>query len=151
MRATLRLFVAPVFVLIAILSAFAGENLQLNSKLDYTSDSQDGPLITGAHMADGVAVGKPAYVILYGEGCYNSKRQASRTVNLYQRYKGRVQFVIVDLDHPLSPAQQDLSKAYYRGYIPHVVVLDASGVPVYNSSGEVKEGVISGLLDKALR
>lgn len=58
-------------MLIAILFAFAGENLQLNSKLDYTSDSQGGPLITGARMADGVAVGKPAYVILYREGCYS--------------------------------------------------------------------------------
>ena len=34
---------------------------------------------------------------------------------------------------------------------PHVVVLDASGAPVYNSSGEVEERVISGFLDKALR
>ncbi len=147
----MRLFVIPAFMLIAILPAVAGENLQVNSKLDYTSDSQDGPLIAGDHMADGIAAGKPAYVILYGEGCYNSKRQARRTVSLYQKYKGRVQFVIVDLDHPLPSAQQDLRKAYYRGYIPHVVVLDASGAPVYNSSGEVEESVISGLLDKALR
>jgi hypothetical protein len=106
-------------------TAFAGENLQLNPKLDYTSDSQDGPLITGERMDDGVSAGKPAYILLYGEGCYNSKRQARRTVSLYEKYKGRVQFVIVDLDHPLSDAQQGLQKKYYRGYIPHGVVLDA--------------------------
>lgn len=132
-------------------TAFSADNLRLNSKLDYTSDSQDGPLITGDHMEDGVVAGKPTYVILYGEGCYNSKRQARRTVSLYEKYKGRVQFVVVDLDHRLSPAQQELEKKYYRGYIPHVVVLDASGAVLYNSSGEVEESTISGLLDKALR
>ena len=102
-------------------------------------------------MDAGVTPGKPAYLLLYGEGCYNSKRQARRTVSLYEKYKGRVQFVIVDLDHPLSTGQRELEKKFYRGYIPHVVVLDASGAPVYNSSGEVDEAAISTLLDKALR
>lgn len=135
----------------AVLPALAGDNLRLNSRLDYSSDSQDGPLITGDRMEDGFSAGKPAYVILYGEGCYNSKHQARRTVNLYEKYRGRVQFVIVDLDHPLSTAQQELKKKYYKGYIPHVVVLDASGAALYNSSGEVEESVISGYFDKALR
>ena len=141
--------VAMVIALAA--SAFAGDNLKLNPKLDDSSDSQDGPLITGDNMDAGAAPGKPTYIILYGEGCYNSKHQAKRTVSLYEKYKGRVQFVVVDLDHQLSPAQQQVQKKYYRGYIPHVVVLDAAGSPVYNSSGEVEEGVISGVLDKALR
>ena len=132
-------------------TAFAGENLQLNPKLDYTSDSQDGPLITGERMDDGVSAGKPAYILLYGEGCYNSKRQARRTVSLYEKYKGRVQFVIVDLDHPLSDAQQGLQEKYYRGYIPHLVVLNAAGAVLYNASGEMDETAISGLLDRALR
>ena len=130
---------------------FGADNLKLNSHLDYSSDSQDGPLITGNDLDSGPVAGKPTYVIMYGEGCYNSKRQARRTVSLYGKYKGRVQFVVIDLDHALSPAQQQLQKKYYRGYIPHVVVLDANGAAVYNSSGEVDEGVISSLLDKALR
>ena len=148
MRSTL-ISAAMLFTL--ALSSFAGENLQLNSHLDYTSDSQDGPLITGDHMDAGVVAGKPAYVILYGEGCYNSKRQARRTVSLYEKYKDRVQFVIIDLDHKLSPEQKRLKEQYYRGYIPHVVVLDQSGKALYNSSGEVNEDVISQFLDKALR
>lgn len=131
--------------------AFAGDHLKLNSKLDYTSDSQDGPLITGEHMDAGFVAGKPAYVILYGEACYNSKRQARRTVELYNKYKDVVQFVIIDLDHHLSPSQDELKKKYYTGYIPHVIVLDKVGTPLYNSSGEVDASVISGLLDKALR
>ncbi|HWY21689.1 MAG TPA: hypothetical protein VNX26_10750 [Candidatus Acidoferrum sp.] len=146
----MKLFAAIAILMMTLIPAFAGDNLRLNSKLDYTSDSQDGPLITGEHMDEGFVAGKPAYVILYGEGCYNSKRQARRSVSLYEKYKGRVQFVVVDLDRPLSPAQEDLRKKYYKGYIPHVVVLDASGAAVYNSSGEVEESVISGLLDKEL-
>jgi thiol-disulfide isomerase/thioredoxin len=131
-------------------SVFAAENLKLNSHLDY-SDSQDGALITGDNMDAGFALGKPAYVIMYGEGCFNSKRQARRTVELYKAYKGRVQFVVIDLDHRLSPKQEELKKKYYAGYIPHVVVLDASGSAIYNSSGEVEDAVISRLLDNALR
>ena len=46
----------------------AAENLRLNPKLDYSSDSQDGPLITGDRMGDGLAQGKPSYIIFYGEG-----------------------------------------------------------------------------------
>jgi len=144
-------FVLMVAMLATVSGGFAADNLKLNPKLDYTSDSQDGPLITGDNMEAGVVAGKPTYVILYGEGCYNSKRQARRTVSLYEKYKGRVQFVAVDLDHPVSPAQQQLQKKYYRGFIPHVVVLDASGSAVYNSSGEVDENTIAALLDKTLR
>jgi hypothetical protein len=144
-----------VIVMLALIilpaSAFAGENLKLNPKLDYNSDSQDGPLVTGDNMDAGFVSGKPAYVIMFGEGCFNSKRQARRTVSLYEKYKGRVQFVIVDIDDRLAPAQKELKEKYFHGYIPHVVVLDASGAARYNSSGEVDEAVISGLLDKALR
>jgi len=148
----MRLFTISAVMLLALAaSAFAGENLRLNPKLDYTSDSEDGPLITGDNIDTGFVPGKPAYVIMYGEGCFNSKRQARRTVGLYEKYRGRVQFVVVDLDHQLSAEQQQLKKKYYRGYIPHVVVLDAAGSALYNSSGEVDDAVISGFLDKALR
>jgi hypothetical protein len=44
------------------------ENLKLNPRLDYSSDSQDGPLITGDKMEEGLQAGKPNYVIFYGEG-----------------------------------------------------------------------------------
>jgi len=145
----LTFFAVVLFGFCALSSA--ADNLKLNPKLDYTSDSQDGPLITGDHMQAGLVPGKPAYVIMYGEGCYNSKRQARRTVNLYEKYKGRVQFVVIDLDGYLSRDQQELRKKYYRGSIPHVVVLDSSGTPLHNAAGEVDEAVISGLLDRALR
>src|SRR5713226_10510705 len=92
----------------------AADNLKLNEHLDYSSDSQDGPLITGDHLEDGAASGKPSYVIIYGEGCFNSKRQARRTVELYEKYKDRVQFVVVDMDRQRSAAQEDLVNRFYK-------------------------------------
>ena len=138
-------------LLAATLPSFAGENLKLNPHLDFNSDSQDGPLITGDHMEGGMVAGKPSYVIMYGEACFNSKRQARRTVDLYAKYKGQVQFVIVDIDGYLSSAQRNLKKQYFQGRIPHVMVLDRSGAVLYNRSGEVDSAVISGLLDRAVR
>jgi thioredoxin-like negative regulator of GroEL len=132
-------------------NAFAADNLRLNQRLDYSSDSADGPLITGNHFGAGVQSGQPNYIIIYGESCFNSKRQAKRTVDLYEKYKGRVNFVIVDLDIGQSAAQQELLKKYYQGSIPHVVLLDKFGNAIYNSAGEVGSDQISALLDEALQ
>ena len=136
---------------LAMTRAYAADNLKLNEHLDYSSDSHDGPLITGEHLEAGAASDKPSYVIIYGEACFNSKRQARRTVDLYEKYKGRVQFVVVDMDRPRSSAQEDLVKRYYKGYIPHVTVLNKDGKIAYNSSGEVEEGEIAKVLDKTLK
>jgi hypothetical protein len=142
-------------VVLLLLSLFrvvhAADHLRLNPKLDYSSDSNDGPLITGDHLQDGIVAGRPNYIIIYGQGCFNSKRQARRTVELYGTYRGRVNFVVIDLDVPLKDAQQELLSRFYRGYIPHVVVLDTSGNPVYNSSGEVQFATISAILDRLLK
>jgi hypothetical protein len=134
-----------------VLPVRAAENLKLNQHLDYSSDSQDGPLITGDHLDDGPVAGEPAYIILYGEGCFNSKRQARRTVDLYEKYKGKVQFVVIDLDQKHTARQDELVKKFYKGYIPHVVVLNRNGEPAYNASGEVGEKEISKILDRALQ
>jgi hypothetical protein len=138
-------------IALATVPAYAAENLKLNDRLDYSSDSHDGPLITGDHLEDGAATDKPTYVIIYGEGCYNSKRQARRTVELYEKYKGKVQFAVVDLDKPRSPAQEGLVKKFYKGYIPHVAVLGRDGKIAYNNSGEVEADEISKILDKTLK
>jgi len=139
-----------LFAIVLALPLRAAENLKLNQHLDYSSDSHDGPLITGDHLDDGAAAGKPAYVIIYGEGCFNSKRQARRTVDLYEKYRGKVSFVVVDMDRKHSAAQDELVKKFYKGYIPHVVVLNRDGTAAYDASGEVDQEKISALLDKAL-
>jgi hypothetical protein len=136
-------------LLLAAPSLLAIDNLKLNPNLDYGSDSLDGPLITGTNAQSGFVSGKTNYVIMYGEGCFNSKRQARRTVELYNKYRSHVHFVVVDLDVQRSPEQQDLVKRYYKGYIPHVLVLDAHGEPLYNQSGEVDSGVIEDLFKRS--
>jgi hypothetical protein len=142
------------FFLSSMLSSpllFAIDNLKLNSKLDYSSDSLDGPLITGDDAQSGFVAGKPNYVIIYGEGCFNSKRQAQRTVELYNKYRSQVHFVVIDLDVQRSPEQQKLVKLYYKGYIPHVLVLDARGEALYNQSGEVGSEHIEDIFRNSLR
>jgi hypothetical protein len=126
------------------------DNVKLNPNLDYQSDSLDGALITGTDTQSGFVAGKPNYVIIYGEGCFNSKRQARRTVELYNKYRSQVHFVVVDLDVRRSPEQQRLVKQYYKGYIPHVIILDAHGTPLYNQSGEVESRAIEEIFQKAL-
>ena len=134
---------------LTVTTSFAIDNLKLNSQLNYSSDSLDGPLITGDDALSGFVAGKTNYVIIYGEGCFNSKRQARRTVELYNKYRNQVHFVVVDLDAKRSPEQQKLVKQFYKGYIPHVVVLDANGNPLYNSSGEVESKEIEAVFAKS--
>ena len=135
-------------LLLSASTLFAIDNLKLNTHLDYSSDSIDGPLITGSDAQSGFVLGKTNYVIMYGEGCFNSKRQARRTVELYNKYRSQVHFVVVDLDVQRSPEQQELVKKYYKGYIPHVVVLNAHGETLYNQSGEVDSAVIEDLFNR---
>ena len=126
-----------LLLLLGSQTVFGIENQKLNTKLDYQSDSLDGPLITGDDAQSGFVPGKTNYVIIYGEGCFNSKRQARRTVELYNKYRNQVHFVVVDLDVKRSPEQQQLVKRYYQGSIPHVLVLDPNGKALYDSAGEV--------------
>jgi hypothetical protein len=145
-------FLALVCVVaMSVSCSLAADNLKLNQHLDYSSDSHDGPLITGDHLDEGVVAGKPAYIIFYGEGCFNSKRQARRTVSLYEKYRGKVQFVVIDLDQKHTHEQDQLVTKFYKGYIPHVVLLNSEGKPVYNKSGEVDEQEISTLFDGMIR
>ena len=54
---------------------------------------------------------------------------------LAAREKEAVRFLVVDLDHP-SREQKALVSRFYRGYIPTLAFLDASGKTIYNRSGE---------------
>ena len=118
----LAVFASTLFIVtISTFSAgvLAATDLKLNPNLNYSSDSNDGPLITGKNMSDGtINKGKPAYVIFYHRECYNSKRQARRTVELYEKYKGQVDFIIIDLDSPRSSEKSSLVKIHYKNYIP---------------------------------
>lgn len=140
------LIILSVFAFTA--DIFAASDLKLNPDLNYSSDSNDGPLITGKDMKDGtIKKGTPAYIIFYHRECYNSKRQARRTVELYEKYNGKVDFIVVDLDNPRSSEQSALLSKHYKRYIPHVTIYDKSGKAVYDKSGEVRNSQMSEILD----
>lgn len=143
-------FANSIVVITLLGPGLQAQQLTLNPHLDYNSDSVDGPLITGNNPAIGVVPGKPNYVMIYGEGCYNSKHQAQRTVHLAALYGARVNFVLVDLDKPQTPAQQQLVQQYYRGSIPDLILVDPAGKPIYNQAGEQSEKTLSDLLNAAL-
>ena len=65
---------------------------------------------------------------------------------LAAREKEAVRFLVIDCDHP-SREQKALVSRFYRGYIPTLAFLDASGKAVYNRSGETagRRGDTSGL------
>ena len=150
-KAGIRIVLLMMWIIVFAAAALAqNQQLKLNPHLDYNSDSVDGPLITGNDTESGVVAGKPNYVMIYGEGCFNSKRQARRTVALSARYGDKVNFVIIDLDKPQSPAQLKLVQRYYEGSIPDLIVLDGNGKAVYNQAGEQTEEVLSHVLDNAL-
>lgn len=135
-----------------VLSVYAATNLKLNPNLNYSSDSDDGPLIIGDEFSDGtIHPGKPAYIIIYQRECYNSKRQAKRTVELYDKYRGQVDFIVIDLDSQISDEQVKLRDQFYRNHIPHVTIIDKHGSVVYNKSGEIDTPKLSDLLDMALK
>ena len=144
-----KMLLGAVLLLSLASQVFGIDNLKLNSKLDYSSDSLDGPLITGDDTQSGFVSGKTNYIIIYGEGCFNSKRQARRTVELYNKYRNQVHFVVVDLDERRSPEQQELVKKYYQGSIPHVLIMDPNGKPLYNSAGEVDSKHISSIFEQS--
>jgi hypothetical protein len=142
----------PLAYSFLLLSSYGATELKLNPNLDYSSDSNDGPLITGVNMADGkVNPGKPAHIIFYHRECYNSKRQAKRTVELYGRYQGKADFIVVDLDTEISDDQKELKTRFYRNYVPHVTIMDGQGKVLYDSSGEVGTDNLSKILDRALQ
>jgi len=132
-------------------SIFAATNLRLNPGLNYNSDSNDGPLITGDNMSDARIKGdRPYYIIFYDRECYNSKRQAKRTVELYQKFKDNVGFIIMDVDEIKNADQVKLRNRFYRNYIPHVTIIDREGKVLYDRSGEVGVDLISTYLESSI-
>ena len=130
---------------------FAIDNLKLNSKLDYRSDSLDGRLITGDGRAIGVLWRGQAQLRHYlRRRMLQLQETGAPNRELYNKYHEQVHFVVVDLDVERSPEQQKLVKQYYKGYIPHVVVLDARGEPLYNQSGEVDSRHIEEIFKSSL-
>ena len=71
---------------------------------------------------------------------------------LYEKYKDRVHFVVVDLNkQPLSEPQKQLRQKYCFGLIPHETLLDKNGSAVFDYTGETDEATLDGWMDYLVR
>ena len=130
----------------------AADNLKLKPGLDYMKNAWQGPAIEGDKMWDGVEKGKPNLIFMYAEFCFDAKRQAQRTVEMYRDYGDRVHFVIIDLSRPIPRRTQiPLLKKYWSRVFPHTVILDSKGKTVFDYVGEVDDATLIGWLDASLR
>jgi hypothetical protein len=82
-----------------------------------------------------ISTDRPTVVFFGTSHCWNTNREAERLVALYPRYRDRVHFVIVDLNH-VAPAQHALVTRYYGGFIPTLTIFDRHGQVIYNRAGE---------------
>jgi hypothetical protein len=122
-------------------------NLTLAPNLSFTDDSSSNFPIRGENLEDGkIASDRPTAIFFGTSHCWNTNREAERFVALSAKEKDAVRFLVVDLDHP-SLDQKVLVSRFYRGYIPTLAFLDASGKVVYNRSGETaaRRGDTAGL------
>ena len=130
----------------------AAENLKLKPGLDYIKNAWQGPAIEGDKMWDGVEKGKPNLIFIYAEFCYDAKRQAQRTVEMYHDYGDRVHFVIIDLSRPIPKRTQiPLVKKYWSRTFPHTIILDRNGKMLFDYVGEVDDATLIGWLDASVR
>src|SRR5579863_9613590 len=108
-----RLITAFMSVLFLPVFIMGADNLVLNPRLNYERNNYQGPLIQGDNMLESVKPGMVNYIVFYAEYCYNAKRQARTTVNLYNQYKDRVHFVVIDFNYGWSADQNKLVKKYF--------------------------------------
>ncbi len=130
----------------------AADNLRLAPGLDYMKNAWQGPAIDGDNMWDGIEKGKPNLIFMYAEFCFDAKRQAQRTVEMYRDYGDRVHFVIIDLSRPIPKRTQiPLLKKYFSRVFPHTVILNRNGKAIFDYIGEVDDATLIGWLDASLR
>ncbi len=149
-------FLAGVALVVMVLPTApllrAADNLSIAPNLNYGDhNKKQGRLIFGDNLNDGIVEGKPNVILFYFEECYNAKRQAKRTVELYRKYHDYFHFVIVDVDQPISRTQRDAFFRYSTGKMPHTTIIDKKGHLVFDYSGEVQEDALAGWMDFALR
>jgi|ERR1700733_1524916 hypothetical protein len=116
-------------------SAHAAGDLHLAPDLSFTDDSSSNFPIAGS-LGDAKVAGDRATIMFFGTAhCWNTNREAERLIALYPKYRDKIDFVIVDLDHA-SAAQQPLIARYYHGAIPTIAVIDSKGNVLYDEAGE---------------
>lgn len=122
--------------LLATRPAAAADNLRLAPGLSFTDDSSSNFPIEGDHLGDGhVTRGRAAIAFFGASHCWNTNREAERVVALYPRFRDKMIFLIVDVNHP-SDAQRSLLASHYHGSIPALAVFGPSGAVLYERAGE---------------
>jgi hypothetical protein len=135
-RTAATFFLVAACLCIATGQPRAATDLQLAPDLSFTDDSSSNFPIAGNALGDATIAQDRATILFFGTAhCWNTNREAERLVTLYPKYRDKIDFVIVDVDH-LSSAQRELAARYYRGYIPTVTVIDSKGTVIYNHAGE---------------
>src|ERR1700745_3243305 len=116
--------------------AGGADDLPLARGLSFTDDSSDSFPIRGEHLEDAASRPERATVMFFGAShCWNTNREAERLVALYPKYRGRVSFIVVDVNPPAA-SQRALLNTYYRGSIPTLVILARDGALLYAQPGE---------------
>jgi hypothetical protein len=116
--------------------ARAASDLHLAPDLSFTDDSSANFPIAGDSIGDAKVASDRATIMFFGTAhCWNTNREAERLVALYPKYRDKIDFVIVDLDHP-APSQRLLIAKYYHGAIPTIAVIDSKGDVIYDRAGE---------------
>jgi hypothetical protein len=117
-------------------SGGGARHLALAPGLSFTDDSSANFPIRGENLAAGGLAGDRPTVVFFGAShCWNTNREAERFVAFAARHPGDVRFLVVDLDH-VGPEQRALVGRFYRGSIPTLAFVAASGRVVYDRSGE---------------
>jgi hypothetical protein len=125
----------------------AASNLVLAPGLSFRDDSSPNFPIRSSDAGNGaIAADRPTLIFIGTAHCWNTAREAERVVMLYQRYKNKVHFIIIDLNNTSSVQRRIVAK-YYRGYIPTIVLFDRRGRLVYDQAGETasRRGDTAGL------
>ena len=114
----------------------AGSDLTLAPDLSFTDDSSFNFPIAGKNLTEGKPAAGRVTMLFFGTAhCWNTNREAERLVKVYPEYRGKVDFVVVDLNN-VSNEQRELVAKYYKGAIPTIAVLDSRGEVIYDRAGE---------------
>ncbi len=131
-------------------AVLAADDLQLRPGISFNQDIDNGFPIVGNHLADTtIADGLPTLIFFGASGDFNTNRQAKRFVEIYRKEgNASVKFIVIDVDRPGNEQAKNLVKSYYKGYIPHEILLDKSGKVAWAEVGEVNTATIKRELDK---
>jgi len=112
-------------------------------------DCIDGRLITGDDVQSGFQPGKTNYVIIYGEGCFKPRGRRNGPSISTTSIATTCILWSSTWAFDARPRSRNWLRRYYRGYIPHLVVLDADEKALYDGDGEVASRTIEDIFEQS--